>query len=257
MKIQVISDVHLERNPTLTFRDLIDTNVEADVMVLAGDIGNPFEESYKNFINACSSEFKHVIVICGNHEYRCCMPMPFEQVDTIVRTFCHSILKQNVYFLNQGENKAITDINFIGATLWSKLPIDNLLFTQSLDAAWSGMNITNTIPFNVNTNNALFDHHLNKIEQAVKWGMQEKKKNVVITHHAPILKNCYNTEEYPKNHLYGNALEPYLNYNVAAVWIYGHTHWNTLSHINGTLVACNQYGGCNLRGFNKSFFVNI
>ena len=53
MNIKIISDIHLEKsidpsaiitNLTLMFQ----TKLDNDVLILAGDIGNPYEVSYNN-----------------------------------------------------------------------------------------------------------------------------------------------------------------------------------------------------------------
>ena len=45
MRICYISDLHLE------FRDeYFDINNEADILILSGDIGNPYEDIYINFL---------------------------------------------------------------------------------------------------------------------------------------------------------------------------------------------------------------
>ena len=66
MRICYISDLHLE------FRDeYFDINNEADILILSGDIGNPYEDIYINFLIKISNNFDKIILITGNHEYYC------------------------------------------------------------------------------------------------------------------------------------------------------------------------------------------
>lgn len=69
-KIGYISDVHTELRKTQESITYIGPN-KCDVLVLAGDIGNPFKQdnSYRRFLEACTEKAKHTLVVAGNHEY--------------------------------------------------------------------------------------------------------------------------------------------------------------------------------------------
>ena len=62
MKIQYISDIHLEYQSTLPNIDQI-----SDILVLAGDIGFPFSFLYKEFLIDMNKKFKKIFLIAGNH----------------------------------------------------------------------------------------------------------------------------------------------------------------------------------------------
>ena len=66
VRIQYASDIHLEIRPS-KFRRIL-TPV-GDILILAGDIGHPFRRTYAQFLDWCSRNFKHVILVPGNHEY--------------------------------------------------------------------------------------------------------------------------------------------------------------------------------------------
>ena len=117
MKIALMSDVHLE------FADLPIEPVEADVLLLAGDIfvatdltvDNHRKERFVGFIENACSKFKHVIFICGNHEH---------YHGDIARSY--GIIREtfkdlsNLYVLDN-EVKVIDDVTFIGGTLWTDM----------------------------------------------------------------------------------------------------------------------------------------
>ena len=65
MKLNILSDIHLEN--IKTFELPLDCSDQC--LILAGDIGYPKSPEYMNFIQKCSSAFKYVIIITGNHEY--------------------------------------------------------------------------------------------------------------------------------------------------------------------------------------------
>jgi len=54
--IQVCSDIHFERGDLTKddFKNIIQKN--AEILVLAGDIGDPFTDIYLEFINYCSRQ---------------------------------------------------------------------------------------------------------------------------------------------------------------------------------------------------------
>ena len=80
----MISDLHLEFHPTINNLSDLSSKVPSlfeginnpnkgqtrdIILILAGDVGYPTEKNYWNFIEDCASKYKHVIYICGNHEY--------------------------------------------------------------------------------------------------------------------------------------------------------------------------------------------
>ena len=73
MKIQYCSDLHIDYNGIKgknLFRKFVSTRPQADILILAGDIAEAInEELYSSFINYCCKNFKHVILVSGNHEY--------------------------------------------------------------------------------------------------------------------------------------------------------------------------------------------
>ena len=262
MRVQLVSDIHLERRP-LDYTHVIDVRTNADVLVLAGDIGSPLSQAYKDFLQFCHQHFKTVVVICGNHEYRLCMPRTFADVDKEVAAICASYTQvpgHRVVYLNNGAHLEIDGVNFIGATLWSQIPAtvtpDHVAL---IDKTLHGMLIDEKRPFTTATMNVLCQQHLNGIAAAINSGAARGCKNVVVTHHAPLLKTMFKYEDYPKNYMYGTDLTAHLTGTYIHTWMYGHTHWNTLHNINGTMCVTNQYGNnaTPCRGWSDSFFVVI
>ena len=62
--IQYVSDLHLEKK--INNRSII---AKKPYLILAGDIGYPFQNNYKNFLLHMSYIFNKVFLIAGNHEY--------------------------------------------------------------------------------------------------------------------------------------------------------------------------------------------
>jgi hypothetical protein len=90
--MQYISDIHLEMRQEFPRIKRLCNN-----LVLAGDIGSPKSLIYKQFIEYCSSNWKNVFVIYGNHEYynrndECFTMENFEDES--------KYFPNNVYFMN-------------------------------------------------------------------------------------------------------------------------------------------------------------
>ena len=251
MRVQLASDIHLERNPHLTFKDLLSPN--GDILVLAGDIGCPRHQTYQSFLKQCQSSFKHVIVVNGNHEYKTCSNMSMEEVDIEMVKLCKQI-GTNVHYLCNGNNIVIDSYNFIGATLWSD--ISKTHFTQSdidmLNKMWSQQRVRNQIQFTVDEHNILYQTQLRAIEKNINYGLENKLKNIIITHHAPLIDGPFKRRNLPKDYVYGSDLSSAIKSQFIKAWFFGHTHHNYISVLNGVLVASNQYGASGIDGWCNS-----
>src|SRR5579871_4464988 len=111
MRVTLISDTHIDHRDD---RDIPhDIFPEADILVAAGDIGDPHDVKYTMFLAAASEKYKHVILITGNHEY-----YNHDVVNT--ENYIRKIIEPfpNIHFL-QKDKIVIDDIVFLGCTLWS------------------------------------------------------------------------------------------------------------------------------------------
>lgn len=262
MRVQLVSDLHLERRP-LAFEAVVDTRLGSEVLVLAGDIGYPYSVEYGEFLDKCHGHFKYVIVICGNHEYRTSVPRTMETVDAHMAALCDTYKRvpgHRVIFLNQGKNVVLDGkVNFVGATLWSHIPVESIgpEHLAAMNQWYPGLFVREGVPMKVDTMNALFRKDLAGIEAGVKRGREAGLTNVVVTHHAPVLRNMYKVQDLPRDYLYGTELTGCMGWEWMQYWMYGHSHWNTLNNVKGTTCVCNQYGHRETpcRGWNPSFFV--
>lgn len=255
MRIQIVSDIHLERNPGLTFDQVI--KPEGDVLCLAGDIGCPLDSAYYKFLQQCSQAFRHTILVAGNHEYRRSHPLTMHDVDMRLGEMCRSL--PNVSYLAHGANLVIDDVHFIGATMWTPLyesmfPLERL---QQLEGILSMQMMNATTRWGIAQNNTTHTAHLREIDQKVRWGVENMKKNVVITHHSPLLCGPFEKSDIPNDYLYGTDLSREITQSQIAAWIYGHTHWNYATILNGTQVCSNQYGARGIQGWTPSCVIHV
>jgi len=128
--IQYLSDIHLEfyRSHVLVSSKVIPV---APILVLAGDVGYPFQDSYRLFLESMSQRFEHVILIHGNHEYYH-RKKTMNEIIQQTQYVCHRF--PNVHFLHNDHvdlEVAGKMHRFLGSVLWSKLDDKNALVNDA------------------------------------------------------------------------------------------------------------------------------
>lgn len=258
--IQIASDLYVDK--VYDFKNII--KPRADILVLAGDIGCPRKQSYKQFLLMCSNLYKHVILIAGNYEYHSSIPYTMDQVNLEIVSLCSEI-SSNVHYLYSGTNKIIGNYNFIGATLWSNL--DTILSNQENNDIVQY--IANNQMMNDHTKWTSNEYHnthiyqLGCIERKINEGLDKNLWNIIVTHHAPLYECIdYCSIRRLKNKvLYASQLSNAIDPNYIKAWFYGHTHYNTIIVRNNVIIATNQRGMNNnnkpLHGWNDSLIIDI
>jgi 3',5'-cyclic AMP phosphodiesterase CpdA len=221
MKIKILSDLHLEFYKTLERAPIQYIEANADILILAGDIGYPGSSLYKEFIDLMAKRFKHVILITGNHEYYVTCARKWD-VDTVDK-YLKELVKEwsNVHYLNN-ESIMIEGYKFLGTTLWTKI-----LNEDYIDVAFQ-MNDYKKIYFN--SRQTISPHHtINWHQNSIKWLQEEFKEvvpTIVVTHHAPsIRKEVSNPNHLKMKSAYINDLESIIPKHIL-LWAYGHTHFS-------------------------------
>lgn len=247
MKIQIVSDLHLE------FSDINIQNTQgADVLILGGDImiaskvHKPESEygiRFRDFLKRVSFQFPHVIYVMGNHEFYDSGRW-FDSIDDM-RAAC--AVHPNIYMLER-DTKVINDIVFVGGTLWTDM---NKFDPLTLHAVRDMMNDYRAI----NNDKAGFRrlkpadtverHRLTRdyIELVAKEN--KDKKVVVVGHHSPSFQSCH--EQYKNDYMMNGAYHSDLT-NIMLdnpqikLWTHGHTHHTFDYMIGETRVVCNPRG---------------
>lgn len=286
MKISVCSDVHLE----FGFLDLKNID-EADVLILSGDIMIASElpdldfsiraEKFAEFFDQCSSQFKHVIYIMGNHEH---YHGDYALSANIIREFVNKRYN-NVYFLDK-EVKVIDDVTFIGGTLWTDMNEEDrstmryiVSYMNDYRTVMNSNNLVSykkevlinkpvgmtdeeflllphesrytkvfgTRPGKLTPEDTVEDHKcmLAVIDETTK---DSSKKYVVVGHHAP--SKLSTKPQYEKDVLVNGAYssdltEFIINRPQIKVWTHGHTHHPFDYMIGSTRIFCNPRGYIN------------
>jgi len=247
MKLHILSDIHIEFLHISTLNLYIDKiKSDADILILAGDIGNPFGNNYLYFLREISIKFKKVFIISGNHEYYN-KDYDIDDINNQIIKTCNDF--SNIIFLNN----SYYDYNgyrFIGSTLWSL--VDNT--TEPINDTKKIKNM------NIDFYNKLHTISKNYIKQILD--QSKDQKCVIITHHVPsykLIDDKFKTDYYDKyNKWFYSDLDDLFTDQIKC-WIYGHTHMQSHKIINGIDFICNPIGyrfEINSPDYNKTYILN-
>lgn len=232
MKLHVISDLHLEfcdyRPPTATR--------EADVIVLAGDIG---KADYGIAWARATWPDKEIVYVAGNHEF-------YGRNRANVLSQCHITARETgVHFLDNAE-VVIEGVRFLGSTLWTDFALyGEELRLDCMALAQRGLNDFRVIhegPAHFSPHDALRLH-----EGSVCWLEHQLKQEpfdgptVVVTHHAPSFTSV--VPRFQKDLLsacFASRLDHLLGFS--DLWLHGHMHDSLDYVVSGTRVICNPRG---------------
>jgi predicted phosphodiesterase len=229
MKLQILSDLHTE------FADFALPETDADVIVLAGDIGVGVGGLNWTLNQRLSKTF---IYVPGNHE--------FYGHDISLIDELRNSAPRNLHVLDN-EQVVIDDIRFLGAVLWT----DFCLFGEaekwfSMQRARQDMNDF----FHIRYGDRRFTpadsvalHEVSRRWLTAKLAEPFGGKTIVVTHHAPSARSV--APRFVNDLLtpaFASNLEELMDGQRAVLWIHGHMHDPFDYEINGTRVVCNPRG---------------
>jgi predicted phosphohydrolase len=233
MVLQYASDLHLEFAENKKFLRANPIKPVGDLLLLAGDIV-PFAvmDKHDDFFSYVSDHFENTYWIPGNHEYY------YSDLMNRTGTFCEKI-KENVLLLN---NTVVHhgELDLIFSTLWSHIGMPNQWKIENSLSDFQVIKDQGDM-FTTFRYNQEHEECLNFVKEAL---LAKTNKSVVVSHHAPTLFNY--PEKYKGdalNDAFAVELFDLIERNGPDVWIYGHTHGNTMGFtIANTLVVTNQLG---------------
>lgn len=245
LRIKPISDCHLEFRSFKNSRKFLKRlpNEDVDVLVIAGDFGTLYrwvatERDFEtgelgrlNYQQPClmsalavaCDRFKHVIYVCGNHDYWHVSP---HRVHTQLQKFddTHS----NFHWL-RNKTVEIEDIIFAGTTMWYDL-------NDPSRAVFGRSSLPRAHPMN----------DFSMIKAGREWGgtetadwIQEEHElavaflneavpgaDYVVTHHAPLWESSRRSRFYGDRLqiFYVNDMSALINRARPPVWHHGHMH---------------------------------
>jgi predicted phosphodiesterase len=253
MRIALLSDIHLSVN-ALPFPD-----VEADIVVLAGDISRP--ASAIEWAKSCPVP---IVYVAGNHEfYGSDLISTYEHLNRLSQGTQIHVLERSEYVHN--------GVRFLGCTLWS----DYRLFDSAGDRAYGIDLATKVIRDFTHIRISpdfpdLFSPAIAQLIflQTVAWlddcfAGNSSIPTVVISHFAPTrLSISPLFRRSPINASFVSDLEDRIKDWQPALWLHGHTHGSFDYRVGNTRVICNARGyakdGINENpDFNGSFVIDL
>jgi len=261
--LQYVSDLHLEMRKPKTIPTINPIKPGKSYLALCGDIGSPFIETYKVFLDIHTKLFVHILIVSGNHEYYSSKTKQYTMSDVENKLRNFEQMYDNVTYLNMN-SIIINRTKFIGCILWSDITkveseVENMMNDYSniyIDSiGLPGRFLVETSGLSqrkryIKPNRTLLKsstvlelHHTMKewLYQEINSDDSDKSYNhvIVLTHHAPSFKLlerddmfsvCYATD-------CENMMKPYVKY-----WISGHTHLAKEIKINDTVCLSNCLG---------------
>lgn len=248
MKIQLLSDLHLEVHPHLR----ITPAPGADLLVLAGDIG-----SYQRGSRLAGADFglerfsprlgwpTPVLYVPGNHEYDA---LDFDDAHTRLRQTCERL---GIVWLER-QIHALEGVRFVGTTLWSDFDALALQApaAQQLKAREKAFRAANFYLSKTGTTRTsvpwLAEQVREQALQCQQWlrdalALPFDGTTVVVTHFAPSLLSA--DPRYglvPGTAGFCNALDALAGR--ADLWLHGHLHCPSDYRIGRCRVVANPLG---------------
>jgi Icc-related predicted phosphoesterase len=231
MKVQILSDLHIEFQP---FRI---PATDADVVILAGDI----HVAKKGVIWAKENiQDKPVLYVLGNHEYY------GKAYPKLVDDLKELAIESNVIIL-ENDSIEIDGVRFLGCTLWT----DFKLFGDPRVAGYNAsekMNDYRKIRVSpeyrkLRSIDASVIHNKSRSFLEKAFATNPDIPTVVITHHAPSIRSLSaHRHDDLLSAAYVSALDELVAASRAKLWIHGHIHTQQDYWIGETRVICNPRG---------------
>lgn len=275
MKIQILSDIHLEfvKEPQKLIDELFINSDKETILALLGDIGRLDTENdlaeYTNLIRTASEKYRMVLVISGNHEYYNSKEYDMIEINFTIDSICNKF--NNVYFLNN-RSIEIDNYNILGCTLWSELDKKNkfiietsindfkYIYLNMPDEQYDYMEGTNCGVFK--SSKLTFDLYNKLHKKDLEWietEIKPDKKNIILTHHAPLIYNTQHKRYYssPTKSAFCTELTNLVKRKEVIIWGFGHTHFRCDFNAYGTRIISNAVGYPNEFKNNKIEIINL
>ena len=253
MKIQYVSDLHLEFTENTNYIKKNPIKPTGDILILAGDI-TLFKKQRNSdwFFDYCSENWKQTYWIPGNHEF-------YYSEMGYATHYIRKNVRDNV-MLVQSAVELIDNVALIFSTLWTNVDEENIEDIQN------GMGDYRVIKYydsgNLEVSDTNYLHWRDKLFIEESLETYKGFTKVVVTHHKPTFQN--NNPIYEGNRLsqaFSVDLDDLIIKSKPDYWIYGHNHYNAQDFkIGDTVLLTNQLGyvkHCEHLDFNSNKFIEI
>jgi predicted phosphodiesterase len=248
VRIHVLSDLHLEFGPVPI------PNVDADAVVLAGDISVGFrgvEWAARTFAG------RPILYVPGNHEFY------GQNYPRFLGKLRSRAVELDVRLLSD-MSVTIAGVRFVGATLWTDFL---LLGNRHVAEATAheimtdfrkirvGPRFRRVVPADME-----LWHHRTRSWLERELAPCHSCQTVIVTHHAPSLRSLRPLRPLdPLSAAFASGLDDLVERSGASYWIHGHTHHCVDYMIGQTRVVSNQRGYPDeaVPEFNPAFIIEV
>lgn len=233
MKINILSDLHLG------FADLRPPGNDADVLVLAGDIGRP-----RQAVAWAARLNKPVLYVPGNHEfYGGDLTGTVDELRALCAGTCVDVL--------HGTEVHVAGVRFLGTTLWTDFRLFGSPSLQAAAMVEARRSMRDFQRIRCGPGAApllqpsdtleLFRRQSAWLKGAIARPFDGP--TVVITHHAPSRRSIHPRYDGALlNACFVSDAQDLLDAGRVDLWIHGHTHDSFDYHLGATRVVCNPRG---------------
>ena len=229
MKLHILNDLHIE------FEDFEQPATDADVVILAGDIGVGM-----GGLHWAEARFpdQPVIYVPGNHE--------FYHHDIALIDELKAQAPDHIHVLDD-DQVLIDGVRFLGSILWTDFALfgeaDKFFAIQAARQRMTDFSIIRNHGQPFTPEDAIRLHTASRDWLSVMLAEPFDGKTVVITHHAPSSQSVH--PRYARDLLtpaFASNLENLMDGDRAALWVHGHMHESFDYEVYSTRVVCNPRG---------------
>jgi predicted phosphodiesterase len=252
VRLHVLSDLHLERRPSMP----ADVEVDADAIILAGDVGAG--TGGVEWARGLAPQ-RPVLYVAGNHEfYGHAMPGLIDDLRGAAAGSSVRVL--------ENEEAILDGVRFLGCTLWSDFEFDGPeRREESMQICERVVNDYEHITFgpagrSLTARDTLTLHISSRRWLAARLAEHHDGPTVIVTHHAPLIQT-----RPPQPVLralagaFASDVTDLMGADRVALWIFGHTHRVADVEVRGTRIVSNPRGYPHQRvaGFDPSRVIEL
>ena len=229
VKLHILNDLHIE------FEDFDPPATDADVIVLAGDIGVGIEG-----LRWAEARFpdRSVIYVPGNHEF-------YHHDITLIEEL-KAQAPDHIHVLNDDQVN-IDGVRFLGSILWTDFALfgeaHRFIAMQTARQRMTDYSLILNHGRRFTPEDAIRLHTASRDWLKARLAEPFDGKTVVVTHHAPSSRSV--PSRYASDLLapaFASNLEGLVDGDRIALWIHGHIHDSFDYEIYRTRVVCNPRG---------------
>ena len=230
MRIHYLSDVHLERYPLRATCLVRMQPVRQRALFIAGDLGNPYHESFRSFLYTACDLWQDVFYVPGNHEYDAAHSVcgGMNAIDDHIERI--SFHRHNLHVLREGRVFPLgKDYLVTGSTLWAYQTStrNNNKQTTTTERHERYLSEVNALDKTLCTIPSHHPHH----------------SVIVMTHYLPsyclIQDRFLHTSRYASRLDHWASRSDHLMRPPVKYWIAGHTHTRQNQLVHGVRVLIN------------------